>query len=152
MIKKCELKGARYYNFRNWRFGRLSQTEEVKEKIKQAHLGEKNHFFGKHHKQETIEKMRLIKTGKVVPEYVRVKMRRKRPGLKRSPMSDEHKLAISNGNKGVSKSPRSDDHKRKIGAAHKGNKWCNNGIEEKMCHEIPEGFSRGRLKKSNTIK
>lgn len=32
-------------------------TKETKEKMSNAHTGEKNHFFGKHHSAETIEKM-----------------------------------------------------------------------------------------------
>jgi len=42
-------------------------SKETKEKMKQAHLGEKNHFFGKQHSEETKQKIALAKTGKVGP-------------------------------------------------------------------------------------
>lgn len=38
-------------------------TEEVKQKIRESTLGEKNHFYGKSHSQETIEKIRAKKIG-----------------------------------------------------------------------------------------
>ena len=42
-------------------------SKETKEKMKIAHLGENNHFFGKQHSEETKQKIALAKTGKVGP-------------------------------------------------------------------------------------
>ena len=42
-------------------------SEQTKEKMKQSHLGERNHFFGKQHSEESKQKIALAKTGKVGP-------------------------------------------------------------------------------------
>lgn len=39
------------------RFG-IEKSEIIKNKMKESHLGDKNHFFGKKHSNETIEKIR----------------------------------------------------------------------------------------------
>ena len=38
-------------------------SEETKEKIRNAQIGEKNHFYGKHHTEETIRKLSEINKG-----------------------------------------------------------------------------------------
>ena len=67
-------------------------------------------------------------------------------------MSEVHK-----GNKNMLGKQHSEETKKKISESHKGKNtwsanliWINNGVEEKFIpldEEIPEGFSRGRLKK-----
>ena len=40
----------------------------------------------------------------------------------------------------------SDETKKKMSKIRKGRHWFNNGIEQKMCYECPEGWQPGRIK------
>ena len=92
--------------------------------------GAHNPFFGKHHTEETCEKLSIAKKG--------------------VPLSEETREKISNARKGV---PLSEEHKRNIGAAKKGNtnvrgkRWFNNGQINVVAFECQPGFVPGRLSK-----
>ena len=71
--------------------------------------------------------------------------------------TDEAKNKIAEAMKGE-KNPNygkrySEEHKKKLSEAHKGNTntkgmhWYNNGKENKLCYECPDGFVPGRIKK-----
>ena len=104
--------------------------------------GENHPMYGKHHSLSSIQKMSEAKKGK--------------------PRSAETRNKLSTANKGE-KNPMygkhlSEEHKKQISAANKGNKntlgtrWYNNGKENKLCYECPEGFVPGRLKgNKNTL-
>ena len=49
-------------------------TEDHCRKIKESNLGSRNHFFGKKHTDESLEKMRIAKTGKHCSAETRAKM------------------------------------------------------------------------------
>ncbi len=66
-------------------FCRLDDSEINEEIIKKLHecsLGEKNHFYGKKHTEETKEKLRQIQTGKKHTEESKKKMSESRKGEK----------------------------------------------------------------------
>lgn len=54
-------------------------TEEIKQKIKESTSGENNHFFGKHHTEETKEKIRQKNLGRRHTEEEKQKMRINKP-------------------------------------------------------------------------
>lgn len=77
-------------------FGK-TQSPEANAKRREASLGTRNHFYGKRHSQETLERMRTrIRT----PEHcanIRSSKLGKRKGIKRPPRSPEWCAAISAG-------------------------------------------------------
>ena len=95
-------------------------SEETKQKMSEAKKGEKHPFYGQHHSEETKRKM----------------------------------SEAAKGNKNMLGKHHTEETKRKIRNFSKGlNKdriWINNGVENRFIHfdeEIPEGFSRGMLKR-----
>ena len=60
-------------------------------------------------------------------------------------MSEETKRKLAIANKGKS---LSEETKRQMSIARKGLLWFNNGIAEVFAKECPEGFVKGRLKKT----
>ena len=78
-------------------------TDKTKHKISESMMGELNHFYGKHHDEAAIQKMREAKSnmsgknnpmyGKHHSEETKEKIRQKRLG---SHISLEHKLKVSN--------------------------------------------------------
>lgn len=42
-------------------------SKETKEKMSKAHLGSKNHYYGKHHSEEIRMKMKLTRSKQIVP-------------------------------------------------------------------------------------
>ena len=120
------------------------------------------HHKGKHHSEETKNKMSEAKKGKHPSEETKNKMSEAKKGKKHSEeskrkmskahkgkhISEETKLKMSEVQKGKH---HSEEAKLKIGEAQKGNTnvkgrhWFNNGKENKYCYECPEGFTPGRL-------
>ena len=49
-------------------------SDESKNKISESQSGEKNHFFGKHHSEETKQKMRDAHKGKSLSEETKIKL------------------------------------------------------------------------------
>lgn len=111
--------------------------------------GDKHWNYGKHRPKEVREKISEAHKGKT--------------------LSEETKLLLSEMRKGK---PKSESHKKKIGDAQRGRKsvhfgkclpkeqrekiskqmskliWINNGLEcKRICGEIPEGWTKGRLKR-----
>ena len=116
------------------------QSEEHKNKISEAKKG-------KLRSAETRKKLSEAHKGKHLSEETRKKMSESRKG-KPSPnkgkhFSEEHKKKLSEAMKG--KHP-SEEHKKKLSEAHKGRRWFNNGKENIIAKECPEGFVPGRVK------
>lgn len=111
--------------------------------------GDKHWNYGKHRPKEVREKISEAHKGKT--------------------LSEKTKLLLSEMRKGK---PKSESHKKKIGDAQRGRKsvhfgkclpkerrekiskqmskliWINNGLEcKRICGEIPEGWTKGRLKR-----
>lgn len=85
-------------------------TEETKQKMRQSHLGEKNHFYGKSHTPETIEKLKTSCSAANSGEnnYWFGKK-----------LSDEHRAALSAVRKGSKPKPLTEDGRRRISEAKK---------------------------------
>lgn len=101
-----------------WNKG-IPQSEEAKKKNSEAHKGRDTWMKGKHHTAEAKAKISAVRKGK-----------------KFKPLSDQHKKAISEGNKG-----------RKC--ANKGKRWVNDGIKNSYIligEDLPPGFVYGRIK------
>lgn len=91
--------------------------------------------------------------GKKLSEETRKKMSESRKG---KPKSEEHKKKISEakkGNKNMLGKKHSAESKKIMSEAHKGKNiwtrgrhWYNNGKENKLCYECPEGFVPGMLR------
>lgn len=98
-----------------------SPSEETRKKMSESQTGEKNHFYGKTHSDETKRKQSEVKKGKKPSDETRKKMSESHTGRKRPPRSPEHRRKISEALKG--KSP-SQETRRKMSETHKriGNK------------------------------
>ena len=102
----------------SWNKGR-KWSDATKAKISNSKRGQQSWLKGKHLSAETKAKLSAARKGK-----------------KFKPLSDEHKKAISEGNKG-----------RKC--ANKGKLWVNDGIKNSYIligEELPPGFVYGRIK------
>lgn len=94
----------------------LWERKEHKEKMSERNKGEKNHFYGKHHSEEALEKMKATKE--------------KNGTL--------HKGTFN----GCS---HSEDAKKIMSEKKKGRHWYTNGIKNVMRFECPPGFVLGRV-------
>ncbi|CAB4130667.1 grpIintron_endo, group I intron endonuclease [uncultured Caudovirales phage] len=85
------------------------QSESTKQKMHEAHLGEKNHFFGKIHSEDTKKNISKTKQGCAGPWLGK-------------PRSEETKRKISEALKGRPGRKHTDEAKAKLSAAHTGKK------------------------------
>lgn len=85
-------------------------SEETKAKMREAHLGEKNHFFGRNHSDEAKE---VISSKK--------KANPSKPWLGK-PRSEETKKKIADALRGRAGSKHTEESKKKISLAHTGKK------------------------------
>ena len=125
-----------------WNKG-IPQSEEAKKKNSEAHKGRDTWMKGKHHTAEAKAKISNSKRGqqpwlkgKHHTAETKAKLSAARKGKKFKPLSDQHKKAISEGNKG-----------RKC--ANKGKRWVNDGIKNSYIligEDLPPGFVYGRIK------
>ncbi len=67
-----------------------SVSQEVKNKISDSMLGEKNHFYGKHHTEETKQKLRSLNKGKIISDSVKAKISIKNKGQNNSFFGKKH--------------------------------------------------------------
>lgn len=125
------------------------------------------HHKGKHHSEETLKKMSEAQKGHPVSEATKKKLseaaknmsdetkKKMSEAKKGNKLSEEHKKKISEGNKGKHDGENNsfyvkhhtEEAKKKIGEAFKGRHWYNNGKENKLCFECPDGFILGMLRK-----
>lgn len=127
----------------------IHMSEEAKKKISEYNKGK---TLSEEHKkkiaetleghtvsEETREKLRAHK-GWHHTEETRKKMSESRKGVKRGPLSKEHKMKIAEANRN-----RSEETRKKLSEAVKGKKWFNNGEISVMSFECPKGFVPGRI-------
>jgi len=98
-------------------------SEEARQKMSEAHKGEKHHFFGKNHSKEAKQKMSESKKGKHRSEETRQKMSDALKGEKHhnfgKHLSEETRQKISESQKGKH---RSEETRQKISEPSKGEK------------------------------
>ena len=92
-------------------------SEEHREKLSEAHKGEKHHMYGKHHSEEVKKKMS-------------------------KPKSDEAKKKMS-----IAKKNMTEYTKKKIAAANIGLHWYHNDVENIRAKECPPGYVLGMSKR-----
>lgn len=63
-------------------------TDESKKKMRESQLGEKSHWFGKHHTKETREKMSKSQHGRIISELHRERL--KEANLRQEPIECPH--------------------------------------------------------------
>ena len=114
----------------------------------------KDTHTGKVVRAETRELIRLGNTGKQRTKETIQKVREKLTGRKLPPRRDDWCTNLSNalmGHRGWSKGKkmpnRTDDWKEQHRKDMTGRKWCNNGVQEKLCapSAIPKNWILGRL-------
>jgi group I intron endonuclease len=76
-------------------------SKETKQKMSKAHMGDKNHFYGKHHSEETKEKMSNAVKGKTHSKETKQKMSKTKIGKigKKSSFDTRKKLSYTRENK-----------------------------------------------------
>lgn len=94
LLKEIDIRSDSYYN--NARGSSVIFTDEIREKIRQHHLGGSSGMKGKTHSEETKGKQRKALLGRVFTQEHLEKLRK--PNLdsskKRGPKSEEHKQAM----------------------------------------------------------
>ena len=135
----------RQFKYNNRLYGKMREEfgKKSSERLKGRFVGEKSPMYGKHLSEETKRKISEAKCGqqswmkgKHHTEEAKAKISAVRKGKKLKPLSDDHKKAISKGNKG-----------RKC--ANKGKRWVNDGIKNSYIligEDLPPGFVYGRIK------
>ncbi|AGE57999.1 GIY-YIG catalytic domain-containing endonuclease [Paramecium bursaria Chlorella virus NW665.2] len=112
-------------------------SEETKEKLREANLGEKNPMFGKEHTEETKEKMSEAQIGKEHTEETKEKLREANLGEKNPMFGKEHteetKQKMSEAHVGKT---LSEETKQKISEAMSGKM-----LSEKTKQKISEALS-----------
>ena len=127
-------------------------SDETRQKLSEAKRGKNHPFFGKHRSEETRQKMSVNNgrfwKGKHLSEYHRQKLSEAHKGKHRS-AETRQKLseAFSGENNPLFGKHHSAETRLKMSEAHKGKLWWNNGISSIRSRECPgEGWTRGRLK------
>jgi hypothetical protein len=77
-------------------------------------VGEKNHFYGKTHNEETKRKISLVHKGKTISEKGKLAVSKRHKGI---PLSEDHKDKIRKSLIGIQ---RTDEQRKKISDAKKG--------------------------------
>lgn len=103
-------------------------TEETKEKIRQAHIGSNNYFYGKKHHEHSIQKMSDSKKGKLLSKSHKQNISK---GLMGRVVSTETRQKLSEKNKGKILSQEIRD---KVSKGHLGQVAWNKGICGENCH------------------
>ncbi|APC25634.1 GIY-YIG catalytic domain-containin endonuclease [Only Syngen Nebraska virus 5] len=116
LVDELESLSPNGYNLKEGGGNYGSLVEEVKQKMSEAQIGEKNPMYGKEHTEESKKKISESNTGKTRTEESKKKISEARIGMI---FSEDHKKKISESNTGKT---RTEESKKKISEAHKGDK------------------------------
>ena len=99
---------------------------EVRMRMSEANMGERNGMFGKHHSESARRKQSEAHKGK--PTWNKGKT-----------MTEQQKAHLHR--------PKSDEHRKNIGLSRIGLSWFNDGKTNRLFHkgQEPAGFVKGRL-------
>jgi hypothetical protein len=125
-------------------------TEKTKLIMSMQQSGTKNGFFGYKHTKESKLKISIGCTGKTLSENQKKAISKRRNGVSNRGsgfvLSTETKTKIKNTMLGIK---HTEQRKKNISLAHKGKSWFNNGKQQTLCFNPPEGYIKGRLKRGN---
>jgi len=110
-------------------------SDETKKKLRELNLGENNAFYGKKHKEESIQKMREQQLGNTLPEETKQKLRELNLGDKNhfygKTHTDEVKKLISKLSSGKNNSfygkKHTEERNIELSIKNKENDWNNRG-------------------------
>lgn len=123
-------------------------SHETIQKMRIMNTGKNNPHYGKKHTQEHKERLSSIMKNRILTEEWKKKIGNANRGKKRSP---EERKRISDFQKGKKKSYQiTDEHKKNLSDAHKGKGWWTDGTTNKFCFICPPGFHSGITKKAKT--
>ena len=114
----------------------IKHSEETRQKMRDAHLGEKNHFFGKTHSEDSKAKISATKQGCAGPWLGK-------------PRSEETKRKISESLIGKAGRPHTEESKKKLSLAHTGKKQGSPSLEtrKKLSLATKKVWEARKLKK-----
>jgi hypothetical protein len=114
-------------------------TEEAKKNMSKAqiglHLGEKNNFYGKKHKEESLEKMREKQSGKILSEETKKKIKESMIGDKNHFYGKKHTVKVKNlisklsagKNNSFYGKKHTEERNKQLSIKNKENDWNNRG-------------------------
>ena len=92
-----------------------NRAKQTSKKFTTVHMtGEKNHFYGKTHSEETRKKISLIHKGKTINEKTKLAVSKRHKGV---PLNEEHKEKIKKSLTGLK---RTEEQRKRISEAKKG--------------------------------
>jgi hypothetical protein len=92
-----------------------NRAKQTSNKFTTIHMiGEKNHFYGKTHNEETRKKISLIHKGKTISEKTKLAVSKRHKGV---PLSEEHKEKIKKSLTGLK---RTEEQRKRLSEAKKG--------------------------------
>lgn len=92
-----------------------NRAKQTSNKFTTIHMiGEKNHFYGRTHSEETKKKISLIHKGKTISEEAKLSVSKRHKGV---PLSEEHKEKIRKSLTGIK---RTEEQRKRISDAKKG--------------------------------
>lgn len=158
LIKEEELR-VRYYNLNKWAGGHWTLNEDHRTTRQKISDAGKRRIDTEETRQKKSEKAKENNTAKSILEWnskpenieIRRQWRLGKPRFgnpEKFKHTEETKQKISKANSGKSSNKghkQTEETKRKISEIKKLGKWYNNGINEKLCIECPEGWGFGRL-------
>lgn len=127
LLREVNLRSDEYYN--NARGAEIIFTEEVRNKIRQHHMGKSSGMLGKNHSDETKQKQSEALKGRIFDDEHKQKLRKpnKDASNKKGPKSEQHKI-----NMRKPKEKLECIHCHKMVAPNMLNRWHNDNCKDKL--------------------